>query len=252
MPIRSTPYSFRFPGPDSIEQGKGLTLYVEARTGGAIATPTVAGSTCTVYDGNGDVVKTGAIVIADGYATFALLAGDTSALSLGMGWRVEWVLVMPDGRTYTASNPAALVRRALHPVLSDLDLTDRYADLDRYLSPSETSWQGQITTAWQEIARRLFLDAKRPWLIMEPSALLDVHRDLTLALIFADIGSTQRSTERDWRQMAADHRAAYEAGWKRLSFTYDESDTGAQASAPRRSASPIIVLGAPGALYRRF
>jgi len=248
MPIRSNRYSFRFATPDVIERGVEQVLYVEARTDGARSAP-VSG-TCTVYDANRDTVKTGAIVITDSLATFTLDPADTSSLDLSTGWKVSWSLVMPDGRTYNPDNPAALVRRKLYPVLTSLDLTEgRYSDLDRYLATNETSWQKYIDAAWDEIQRMLFKLERRPWLITEPSAFLDVHRELTYANIFGDIGSTQRSSDRDWLQLSKTHRGRYLAIWRGMTFEYDTDDDG--NTYERRPAVPILVLGSTGAHYRR-
>ena len=250
MPIRDTKYSFRYPHPDVIQRGADQVLYVESRTAGAIAEP--ASGTCTVRDSNGDTVKTGAIVVTDSLATFTLLAADTSTLDFSAGWRVVWSLVMPDGRTYDTENPAALCRRKLYPVLSDLDLTEgRYSDLNRYLDDPDTgSWQPYRDSAWNEIQRLLFRVQLRPWLVTEPSAFLDPHRELTLANIFENLGSTQRTGDRDWLSLAAEHRRRFSRAFDTSAFDYD---TGVEdgVSTSRRSARPITVLGAVGALYRR-
>jgi len=248
MPIRSTRYSFRFATPDVIERGADQVLFVETRTDGDRVAP--SSGTCTVLDQNRDTVKTGPIVITDDLATFTLDAADTTSLTLSAGWKVVWALDMTDSRTYNPDNPAALVRRKLYPVLTSLDLTEgRYSDLDRYLATGETSWQNYIDAAWDEIQRELFKLERRPWLITEPSAFLDVHRELTLSNIFQDIGSTQRSSDRDWLQLSKTHRGRYLAIWRGMTFSYDDDETG--NSYKRRPAVPIIVLGATGAQYRR-
>lgn len=250
MPIRDTRYSFRFPHPDLIVQAAEQVLYVESRVDGAISAPTAAGSTCTVKDQNGDTVKTGAITVTDDLATFTLDAVDTANLTLSTKWRVEWSLVMDDGRTYAAGNQAGLVIRKLYPVLTDEDLTEgMYSDLNRYLPSGSTSWQTYRDNTWDEIQRVLFRDERRPQNITEPSAFLDPHRELTLARIFRMIGMTQRTSDRDWLGLANLHEAKYQALWRSMSFDYAETSSGQTST--RQTARPILVLGAVGAAYRR-
>ena len=249
MPIRASNYAFRFPHPDVIQRGLDQTLYVEARSGADLSAP--SSGTCTVYDENGDSVTTGAITVTGSVAEFAIAAATTASLDLATGWRVEWSLVMGDTRTYTPRNPAALVLRQLYPVLADQDLTEgRYSDLNRYLPSGSSSWEDWRVAAWNEIQRVLFRDQRRPWLIMEPSSLLDAHRELTYSHIFSALGMTQRSSgERDWLGLSRDHRSRFEREWRNLSFDYDDVNQD-QISPARKAARPILVLGAIGADWR--
>ena len=247
MPIQATQYAQRFPLPDVIERGVNLTLEAPIYSGALLAAP--SSGTCTIYDEDGATVSTGAVTVASSVATYAILGTLTSPYELAMNWRVEWSLVMPDTRTYRFSNPAALVLRRIWAVLTDTDLiSGRYHDLNRYLPAGTTSWESWRVTSWEEIQRRLLKDERRPWLIMDPGAMLDVHRDLTLSLVFSAIGMTQRTSERDWTGLARDHRDAYERGWRSLSFAYDTSET--RVSPERVSARPPLVLCSVGSIWR--
>lgn len=248
MPIQATNYVPNLPRPDEIERGKDQTLECAVYSGADPSAP--SSGTCTVYDANGAVVKTGSVTVTLSVATFALLAADTSSLDLGSAWRVEWALVMGDTRTYTFRNPAALVLRRLYPVLTDLDLTQgRYSDLSRYLPTGSTSWEAYRTSAWDEINRILLRDQRRPWLITDATAFKDVHRELTLSLIFQDLGSTQRkSGDRDWLGLATYHRDAFKSAWKQLNFDFDTDHDGRRDK--RVSASPVLVLCPTGTDWR--
>ena len=77
----------------------------------------------------------------------------------------------------------------------------------------------------------------RPNLILEPSALRLVHRDLTLALIFDDLASRLNEAYQDQADRFRQH---YESGWARLNFEYDTDDSG--AADQRRAAVATIWL----------
>ena len=247
MPIQGTVYYVRFPLPDLIERGQAQTLEVMLYQAGAPVAPT-AGTFALYRPGEDTACVSGSATIGTDRATFALMASDTSAETPGSNWRVEWTLTLPDGRIEIYRNDAALVLRRLAPVLLDDDLREgRYPDLDRYLPAGESSWQTFRDAAWLEIQRRLLQDQRRPWLIAEPSALLDAHRELTLARIFRSLGMQQRGVERDWLSLAEDHRREFERLWGHLSFAYDVSADDETGSGSRQAATPVVVLCATGA-----
>jgi hypothetical protein len=247
MPIQASSYTPRFPLPDIIQRGRDVVLECPVYSGVSLSEPD--SGTCTVYDSSSGTVATGAVVVASDVATFSLPGATTGALELSAGWRVEWVLTMGDGAVYTFRNPAYLVYRELYPAMSDQDLTEgRYYDLSRYLPSGVGTFSEWRYAAWYEIQRRLMQDQRFPWLIMEPSALVDCHRELTLSNFFRAVGMTQRQSDRDWLGLARDHREAFERAWRSLTFDYDSNETG---NAPeRRAARPTLVLGAVGVDYR--
>lgn len=256
MPLRVN-YSLRFRYPDPIERGVLYTLQCLPSRSGSVVEPT--SGTCTVYDASNNVVDTGAVTTSATLgATFDLAAAKTdpdlvtnaSSGTLGTGWRTEWALVMPDGNTHTARNPAALARHTLYPVLTldDLQGDEGYSDLARYADAAMQ--QAKVDTAWWRIQRRLFQDERRPWLVIEPSALLDVHRELALALIFQDVALSGPEDGR-WANAGKNHMSNFQREWRSLTFLYDAEDTGKVTEAERRSAAPYVVFGAMG-IDRRF
>lgn len=251
MPIRATDYAFRFRLDDIVERDRAVTLEAPIYSGASISAP--ASGTCTIFRPASTTFSTGVVVIGvDNIATYAITAASTAVEDLGSNWQVEWDLVMGDGRSYRQRNPMHLVLRQLYPVLTDQDLTDgRYGDLSRYLPTAETSWENYRVAAWYQIQRKLLRDQRRPWLVMEPSAFMDAHRELTLSLIFGDMGSKQRSSmgDRDWLGLARDHKHAYGLAWRELTFQYDEDETN-DTSTERRAARPPLVFGATGIEWR--
>jgi hypothetical protein len=246
MPIQDTAYVPRFRLPDVVQRSRACTLACPVYSGASLSAPTAAGSTCYVYSGTTTTAVLGGAIttpVVGSTATYPVAALDTASLALGSGYRVEWSLVMGDALVYSYRNPLHLVLRQLYPVLTDSDLTEgRYADLARYLGGSLTTFATWRETSWDEIQRRLLKDQRRPWLITEPSAFLDAHRELTYANFFRGLGQTQRSTggQQDWLQLAEDHRRSYEREWSTLSFEYDPGEAG--TTTRRETARPITVL----------
>jgi hypothetical protein len=129
-------------------------------------------STCTV-------LVTGAVTVS-GIATFSVTGATTTAEALGEGWLIEWALVMPDAITHTFRQDAALCRRTLYPVISQDDLTQRHSDLPSLLGAA-ASYQPYIDEAFFTICTRLIGAGRRPYLVIQPSALRECHRFLTCA-----------------------------------------------------------------------
>lgn len=249
MPISETRYTARFPLPDIVVRGRTVSLTCPIYSGTTLTSPTVSGSSISIYDSNGTAkVSAAAITVSSSTATYSLTSATTTSWDLDGGYYVEWSLVIGTDPARTFRNKLAVVLRDLYPVLLDTDLTTgRYMDLDAYLTPAGlTSWENYRLAAWDEILRTLLRDSRFPWLVTEPSAFLDVHRDLTLALIFAAMGMTQRAAggERDWLALSQDHRRAFERGWSSLVFDYDSGESGRPDG--RKTARPVTVLCAMG------
>lgn len=201
----------------------------------------------SVYDDSNTAIVDGAAAAITGdVAEYTITAATLpSTLTLAMGWRVEWNLVVstaerPDG-VIRARNSAALVRWAWHPMISDVDVFRRVPALDPSSSTvitSATDYQGFIDEAATSLQRRLIASGNRPNLIMEPSALREPLLYLTLALIFEDL-ATRLSQAYEVR--AQEFRAAYESAWQSLTFEYDTDDDGV-ADANTRAAQPTVSL----------
>jgi hypothetical protein len=200
------------------------------RDGALVAATSVA---ATLYDSAGAVVATGG-ALAGTLASWTITPAAT--VTLGTGYRIEWTIGHAGGTVYSQTS-AAIVRRALYPVISDVDLFRR----DRLLDPSEsgyrgaesdTDWQDYLDEAWTEILGRLYGQGHRPALIMSPEALRNPHLFLTLALIYRMQGNTEMATEYDGK---------YEASWASLRLVYDSDDNGApDDSGARQTGSPVL------------
>ena len=230
-------YTARLLTPDLLERGRANALSCPVYQDAALVAPDAA-DTVSIYDAAGAAVVDGAtITVASSIATYSYTPAAT--LTLGTGWRVEWSLTLATV-AHVFRNDAALVRARLYPVVTDADLFRRVSALDpSHASPltSLTDYQDYLDEAWSEITLRLIAVGNRPNLVLEPSALRVVHRDLTLALIFDDLATRLNEAYQD---QADRFRRYYEDGWARLNFEYDTDDSG--AADQRRASTPTIWL----------
>jgi hypothetical protein len=236
MSLAETVYTARFRSTETIERGRTQTLSCPTSRAGATATP--ASGTFSLYRPDGSALVSAQAVTVSSVATYSLTGATTSAEALGEGWLVEWALVMPDGVTHTYRNDAALCRRELAPVISQDDLTQRHSDLPSLLGAA-ASYQPYIDESWWTITNRLIGAGRRPYLVIQPSALRDCHLMLALHLVFLDY-STSAGDGGRWQALAAHYLTAYEQAWGQLRFAYDETDDNRVSATSKTSASSQV------------
>jgi len=234
--------SARIQAPLFIQRAKTQTLRLPVYTDGEPVT--ITSGTITIYDESGNKkVDTAAITVdSDGYASYSLSSATIPVtLEPAEDWHVEWVLLI-DSETHTFRQDAALVIRLLYPVITDVDLRRCHADLSNLLPPNKSSWQDYIDEAWDRITHRLLEQGRRPYLIMSPWSLREVHLNLTLALIMTDL-ETYSTGRGKYAELADRYHKAFEERWGKLTFTYDASHENDMTSATEgESATPIIWL----------
>jgi hypothetical protein len=236
MPLTDQRHTVRLPLPDMIVRDRAHTIAAPVYLDGTTAV-TPASWSVTVYDASNTSVETGSGVSTA--ASHAIGSSDLTSYALGDGWRVEWVITLSDGTVLTPRNDAMLVRCGLWPVVGDVDLIRRWPALDPSGTTKVTSaadYQDFLDEAWTEIQLRLIADGRRPYLVMEPSALRRVHLYLAGALIFENEGTRLNPA---WEQRAAMCRADYEKAWSELDPRYDDSDSGIENG---RSPAPTVWL----------
>lgn len=230
-------HTVRLPGYQAIEVGHDSTITAPVYLSGALVVPVSA--ECSVYDDNGGLVTTVAATIVGSIATVVVPGATTAGRMPADGWRLEWLLTLAAG-ALRARTDAALVRRVLYPVVTDLDLY-RVAPA---LQPGDgaitrrTNYQPFLDEAWQRIEDRLVQAGRRPWLIISPGSLRQCHLLGTLILIFEDL-AMQNGT--GLAEAAAKYRQDYEAEWGRIVLTYDADNDG-QADT-RLGAKPAVIWG---------
>ena len=235
MSLAETVFTARFRSTETLERGRTQTISCPTSRAGATATPT--SGTVTISRPDGTVLVTGAVTVAT-IATYSLTGATTTAEPLGEGWLIEWALLMPDSVTHTFRQDAALCRRALYPVVSQDDLTQRHSDLPSLLGAS-ASYQPYIDEAWWTIGNRLIGAGRRPYLVIQPSALRECHLMLALHLVFIDY-STSAGDGGRWQALAAHYLSAYEQSFGAVKFSYDEADDNRIDPTKKKSASSQI------------
>lgn len=229
-----------------LERARDSYLDISIYDDGAISAP--SSGTISIYDPAGTaIVDAAAVTVTGNKATYTLSAATVTASSFGMGWRVEWSLVMGDTMTHVYRSDASLVRIRLAPVITDADLLARHSDLDDYKpSSSSTGWETWILEAWKEVGARLEMMGRRPYLIISAQALRPVHLFTTLAIICTDLGGTGDEDNR-WARLAESYSAKAEDAWSSMTLVYDEDDSGSEPTSDRVGGTTTMWLArSPG------
>lgn len=245
MPLTDQRHSVRLPLPDLFERGTDTVAYAPVYLDGALVAPSAG--TVSVYDTNNVAVVDGAAVTISGdIAQYTVTGATTTGLTLGEGWRIEWALTV-GALTVNAVNDAALVRRVLHPAISDVDLYRRVPALDPNGSApitSLTDYQDALDESWTVLQRRLIDKGHRPSLVISPGALRECHLQLCLGMVYDDL--QVRLANPDYADRAKVAYDRYEAAWKGLALVYDEDDDGqvdlGEDGTPARRSQPSIWL----------
>jgi len=235
------PYTARIPFPDYLERARAQTVALEVYRDGALVAP--SSGTFTLYDASGVAqIDAAAVTISASKAQYAIGAGSLpSTLPVGENWQEEWALVFSDGVTRTFRRSAALVLRAIHPVVTDADLLACYTDLDDLRPSDQTSYQGAIDEAWRQIIGRLVGRGRFPYLILDPWSLREIHMETALALIFRDFASSVG--EGRYLDLAESHKKTAASAWRGLTFKYDKDHDGRPDGQGKRTASePVVYL----------
>jgi len=249
MSISETLYTARFRSGETIERGRNQDLTCPIYRAGALVAP--LSGTLTVYRADGTVVvNAAAVTITGSVATYALLGTLTTSLALEEGWLLEWTLQMSATVQNVFRQDGALVRRTLYPVVTDADLFRRHSDLPQLLSTGTTSYQDYLDEAWATIINRLVAQGRRPYLVIQPSAMRDVHIALTLQLIFLDFQTSAGEGGR-WQALAEHYGRAYTETWGQLRFSYDEADENKINPNTKKSGTSTVWLNGRGG-YPRF
>jgi hypothetical protein len=219
-------YTARHDVPDLLQRGRSTTLQCRVYRSGALVEPSAG--TVSVYDSSGTaVVSAASVTVTSGVAQYAVSGATTSSLEPSSGWRVEWVLTMPDGVDHTVVNDAALCRAVPHPVVTEATLYQRVPALDPQHPACLTAhpdYTAQLDEAWTQVQLRLLQDERRVELVLSPSSLREVHTLLTLALVFEDLAGRLNPAHAEQARM---YRQQYEAAWSRLDLrVYDTDDDG--------------------------
>jgi len=234
--MAETRYAPRLDVPFAIERGRSQTLQCPVYSGATLAAP--SSGTCTVYSPSESAVS-GAVTITDSVAEYAVTG--LGSYDYGDGWAVEFALVMPDGATHTYRNTAALCKVAPQQAVVPADLYRREPYLDPTSAGAVASedWSGQCLEAHLELQRRLWARGRRPWQIVDQSALRQC--ELLLALSYAYRALTARDTSGTALTQAEHYHAEQARAWARITVRYDADGDGMVDSVDLTPAKPATI-----------
>ena len=250
----TTPYAARIKIPELLERNKGQTTELKIYRDNAQVIPTSA--TYSLIQPNGDKIKDSVVANVSGSGTisFAHIAADLPiTLELSEGYLQEWSATI-SGTVFTFRRLAAVVLRRLFPVVSDIDLTATYSDLEDLRPSSMSSFQTYIDEAWFVILQRLRQSGGGyEYLVMSPESFRACHINLSLYYIFRDFHSALGQSTGRFLELAQEHHRLYDTDFQSINFIYDESHIN-RADDPdrRRAMQPTIYTQKPARWqYRR-
>lgn len=252
MTTSSTPYSAQVRITELLERGKAQNTELKIFRDGSQIVPTSATYTLSKPD-SGYIVEGGAATVAlDGTCTYAHSAGQMlDTLILGEGYIQEWAVVI-SGETYTFRRMAAIVLRRLYPVISDVDLTELYSDLEALRPSSMSSYQSYIDSAWYTILRKIrSIGAGYEYLVTSPESFAEAHRHLALYNIFRDFHSSLGQSNGRYLDLAQEHHKLYIDEFNTIKFVYDEGHTGKPDEPDKRKSAHAVVFLTGAPYYRR-
>ena len=205
-------------------------------------------------DGTAQIDTTAATIDGSGTMSYAVSSAQLPAgtTSLSDGYQIIWSATDDAGVEYTFRRPCAVTLCKLYPVVTDLDLSANYSDIEAIRPSSLTSYQNSIDEAWITIIQRIRDQGNFEYLIMDPQSLRSIHLDLTFYLIFKVMDSSGLGDGSRYLDLAKEHRYQFEAGWKRLKFRYDlDQDNIMDSGETRRPAIPVIYTSSPPSVWIR-
>ena len=198
-------------------------------------------------------LKHGSTTIVENQPAFVGSPDFTAQLTLGAGLFAGlpysdnmleiWSLNHPDYELHFVRRSGHFVRNVLYPMVTDADLISRHARIEDIRPPNLTNFTSYIDTAWSIINRDLIKRGRRPELVLDSYALVDMHIYKSLELIFKD-ASTFVGDGR-YHELMTMYAAAYRDEWDIVQFHYDREEIGTMNDAQREAASPSIWLGEP-------
>ncbi len=245
--------AFKFSGPEGlprmIQRAADTTLDVTWFEDGAALVAPVVSATFTLKQGTRVLVDNVAATTVGGpiySATYDLNGTVTQDLNFSDTMLEVWTLTSLAGVTVTARRSGHLVRTILYPMVTDSDLIARHARINDIKPPTVPNFSPYIDLAWEMINRDLLKKGRRPELVLDSYALIDMHVYKSLELIFRD--ATTFVGDGRYSDLAERYAGAYFDEWENVQFRYDRNENDALEDGEREAAAPSIWLGEPPAV----
>lgn len=251
----STPYAAQIRAVELLERGRAQETFLKIYRDGSQIVPTAGKYTLMKPTGSEIVTDGVATINPSGTVTYTHSAESLKdSEDLGEGYVQEWTITI-SGDEFIFRRMCALVRKRLYPVVSDIDLTATYSDLDNVRPSSMTSYQQYIDDAWYQILRRIRNRGMGyEYLMMSPEAFFEAHRHLSLYLIFRDFHSSLGQSNGRYLDLSSEHYRLYKEEMDvNINYVYDENHDGKPDDPDKRTrGTPTIYLTRPGSnFYRR-
>lgn len=241
--------------PRFLQKGRGETLSMPLYDESAVVSPT--GGTFTLLDSTGAEVVTGAVVVTDGVATYALTSTFADNHSLPQSpWRERWELTgVPGapGSELTVENEVHVCRVA--PV--------RHVTLE-HLYRMHSVWRRQIPRAypsgnandplddaWEDLLARLLGDGHLPHRLLNWWRLSKVHKLLAAARVCRNF-QTDAPGDSRWGELGTEYEAAAWSDYDQHVGLQSDSNEDGVADTPGKLDSaepPLYLTSIPGMFY---
>jgi hypothetical protein len=146
-------------------------------------------------------------------------------LGLGEGYSERWTLTV-GGLVRSAVRQAVLARFELHPMVAEAELVEgEYPDLQAALGNYGQTLQAFMDAAWNELLRILAKYGTWADILVEPSDLYDLYRQLVFERVFRSLSKMQEGNER-WARLWEHHRDEMRAARDGLRVQVDRDRDG--------------------------
>lgn len=248
----STPYASNIKIVELLERNKAQITELKIFRNGSQVVPTAG--TYSLKKPNGDYIVDGATANIDGEGTLSYSHTTQQLnenLELGEGYLLEWSITISNV-IHVFRRTGAVVLRRLYPVVSDMDLTQTYSDLEDLRPSSMSSYQQYIDEAWFQIINRIRNHgAGFEYLIMSPEVFRSPHINLSLYYIFRDFHSSLAQTGGRYLELATEHQRLYNSEIENISYQYDQSHINRVDDKDKRHrGQPTIFLTRSGNYFR--
>lgn len=248
----NTSYTVRASWGPVYVRGRSNTASLEVWRDGALVEP--ASGTYTLLDPSGEEVTSGAVVVTNDIATYALTSTHVpSDATLSSLYQEVWELVLPGPVTIVRDRSVAVAVRDWSPPLCDDDLTADKPRLSAGLPQGVTSFQRWIDESWREILGDLEGIGIFPQQVMSPGRFRAWHRHLTLALYYESAAFGGRPGS-NWLEMANMERERADRAKATCTTRMDRDEDGKpddDGKLSAASAGPIHVNASPRGPYYR-
>ena len=252
MASSGIPYAPQIKTIELLERGRPQTTELPVYRDGALAT--IAAVKYTLYKPDqSKLVDSATGTYAGNIPQYVHSDGSlVTSLQLGEGYLQEWEITI-GSNSFLFRRMAAVVRRRLYPVVSDVDLFSTYKQLSSLMPSTISSYQDYIDEAWYSIIMKIRQEGGGlEYLVMDSESLRSAHLNLSLYYIFRDFHSSLGQSNGRYLDLATEHHQQYKSDWKGINWRYDSGHDGFPDDANERVAKdPVIYLSRPGQYWTR-